>query len=232
MPPAPPPTKDAPRFYSWTLLQAIEWRQERPPACSRQEALNELAELVRSGAVPAVVIPQTANPLWTEDARIAFERDIGHPVMLSTQHLNETHWVIVLDSPTDTPIGGGLVWRLSGLAAFADPRFDRNALIAAWLPLLKERRAAPPKPVQEAPSEPVPEAPSDPLDDLYRQRVEEHGIPDGTGRRRLPMKRSKRWPGVQSDEEWAKEHDVGRAKLRNVREKHDTGGPGAFKKPE
>jgi hypothetical protein len=222
------PAAPHPRRHYWSLPEAIAWRRRWQPACSHQQAIDELWDLLVVGPAEAIAVAKGPNPLWSDARKADFEREnLGARVIISKALLAELWLMLDVDPRTGAAVGS-VEWTGSGIVAFSDPWFDRDKLIVAWRDkLIAQRRAAPPEPVQEATAEPVQEA-TDPLDDLYRQRVEEHGIPDGTGGRRLPLKRSKRRPDVPSDEEWREENNVSRIRLQNLRKRHSTGGPGAF----
>jgi hypothetical protein len=218
MPASPPP------LY-WSLPEAIAWRLRRLPACTPQQAIGELKDL--TGAVRIGAVAKSANPLWPEDRKRKYEcANIGVEVVLTTGLLAEVNFELLVDG-TGAPVDFSITWKQAGIEAFSAPRTERDPLIVAWLALLDQQRE-PAELISAPPAEPVPEAAADPLADLYLQRAEEHGIPDGAGGRRLPLKRSKRRPDVPSDEEWREENNVSRIRLQNLRKRHSTGGPGAF----
>jgi hypothetical protein len=211
MPASPPP-------HYWSLPEAIAWRLRRLPACTPLQAIGELKDL--TGDVRIGAVAESANPLWPEDRKKKYAcANIGAEVVLTTSLLAEVNFELGLDE-IGAPVDFLITWKRAGILAFSAPRTERDPLIVAWLARLDQQRAAPPEPVQEA---------TDLLDDLYLQRIKEVGIPDGAGRRRLPMKRSKRWPEIEGDQEWGKRHGATRATMRKLREKHGTNGSGAFK---
>jgi hypothetical protein len=216
------PAAPHPRRHYWSLPEAIAWRRRWQPACSHQQAIDELWDLLVVGPAEAIAVAKGPNPLWSDARKADFEREnLGARVIISKALLAELWLMLDVDPRTGAAVGS-VEWTGSGIVAFSDPWFDRDKLIVAWRDkLIAQRRAAPPEPVQEATAEPVQEA-TDPLDDLYRQRAEEHGILDGAGKRRILLNPSKRHPNVQCDMEWAKENGVSRAKLQNLRKKHGT----------
>jgi hypothetical protein len=241
MPAAPPSDKRTFRHHYWSLPEAIAWRRQVPPGCSKREALEELQDLLYAGAVECNAVAEGANPLWDNDRKAKFEEaNRGELVILPKTLLEHELDLVLVDhrrpGVQDTCF---IQWREARVLAFSDPRFNRDELIRAWVVLLDQRRAQPepssappPKPVPEAEAaaaESVQEALMREIEPLYLQRAKEHGIPTSSGGRRLPMKQSKRWPKIEADQEWGERQGATRTTMIKLREKCGTGGSGAFK---
>ena len=245
MPAAPPSDKRTFRHHYWSLPEAIAWRRLVPPGCSKKEALEELQDLLYAGAVECNAVAEGANPLWDNDRKAKFEEaNRGALVILPKTLLEHELDLVLVDhrrpGVQDTCF---IQWREARVLAFSDPRFDRDELIRAWVALRDQQRAQPepssappPKPVPEAEAEAVAESVQEALmreiEPLYLQRAKEHGIPTLAGGRRLPLRRSKRWPEIEGDLTWGNNRGATRATMLKLREKHDTGGSGAFKMPK
>jgi hypothetical protein len=195
------PASPHPRRHYWSLPEAIAWRRRWQPVCSNQQAISELWDLL-AGTAEVIAIVEGPNPLWLDARKADFERNnLGARVIIPKTLLAELHLVLEVDPRTGTLAAGFVEWIGSGIAAFSDPRFDRDKLIVAWRALLKERRAAPPEPL------------------TYEEHIAKNATPGRTGPR-LTWAQDLIWAAAQNP-------PAGKRELQRIRKKHGTAQRGA-----